>query len=159
MKDNLWQDFDRLLLKKLDLIQQLTELTRKQSGVIDEGELEELEKLIKRKNEIMDAVDQLDEHLNPILDEIRTFAGFNQDKNTAKIEEKGKLPAETENVLKDLRDLLLELQQMDQENLQKMNEKRAELGKRMVKIQSGRKANKGYHQDNRIYSTFIDKKG
>ena len=159
MKDNLWQDFDRLLLKKLDLIQQLTELTRKQSGVIDEGELEELEKLIDRKTEIMEAVDLLDKSLYPILEEIRTFAGFNQDKNTAKIEEKGKLPAETENVLKDLRDLLLELQQMDQENLQKMNEKRAELGKRMVKIQSGRKANKGYQQDNRIYSTFIDKKG
>lgn len=159
MRDNRWQDFDGLLLRKMDLLKQLAELTREQSVIIEEGKLEELEILIKRKNEIMDAVDQLDEHLNPILDEIRTFAGFNQDKNTAKIEEKGKLPAETENVLKDLRDLLLELQQMDQENLQKMNEKRAELGKRMVKIQSGRKANKGYQQDNRIYSTFIDKKG
>ena len=159
MKDNLWQDFDRLLLKKLDLIQQLTELTRKQSGVIDEGELEELEKLIDRKTEIMEAVDLLDKSLYPILEEIRTFAGFNQGEAAARIEERVKLPAKIEKNLKRLEEMLLELQQVDQENLKKMNEKRAELGERMIEIQGGRKANKGYQQDNRIYSTFIDKKG
>ena len=158
MKDNQFQVLDTLLSEKIELLKQLAELTRKQSSVIEGEQLEELQVLIDKKMEIMKTVDRLDESLNPILDKVRTFVGLNNE-SLAKIEKRGKLPAKTISKLKSLGEILQELQKIDQENLSKMNEKREELAQRMLEIQSGRKANKGYKQDSRIYSTYIDRKG
>lgn len=158
LKDNQFQVLDTLLSEKIELLKQLAELTRKQSSVIEGEQLEELQVLIDKKMEIMKTVDRLDESLNPILDKVRTFVGLNNE-SLAKIEKRGKLPAKTISKLKSLGEILQELQKIDQENLSKMNEKREELAQRMLEIQSGRKANKGYKQDSRIYSTYIDRKG
>ena len=159
LKDNQFQVLDTLLSEKIELLKQLAELTRKQSSVIEGEQLEELQVLIDKKMEIMKTVDRLDESLNPILDKVRTFVGLKNNESLAKIEKRGKLPAKTISKLKSLGEILQELQKIDQENLSKMNEKREELAQRMLEIQSGRKANKGYKQDSRIYSTYIDRKG
>lgn len=152
-------EFSLLLSKKIELFEGLLNLSRKQSNVISDENWDELQSLLDKKEGLMKDVDELEKRLKPIIDEIVGEYGLDKKDWAGGLQEITELPGAVKEELKDLSKMIDELKEINDKNISEIKEKRMEANKGMMRIQEGRKINKGYNNSKRIYSTFIDKKG
>lgn len=159
MKDNRsLDDFSLLIDKKVKYLEELMDLTKKQTELINKVEFEDLQILTNKKDEIIYEVDDLDKKITPLLEEVLDIFKLDRNNWLNIIQKKEEVPEKTRENIKRLVDILAELQKIDNTNLKMMKEQRQELNKDMQEVHEGRRVNKGYNSNNRIYSTFIDKK-
>lgn len=157
MKDK-FLEFDSLICEKLDLLEKVKKISEEQSRLIDNEKFEELQPLIDRKQELIETINQLDKRLNSFIEKIKNLFGLDTADWLDKLEEEEDLPGKVKKSLRKLENIIVEMQEIDKLNLMKMRSKRMELGRGMMEVHEGRRVNKGYNRDNRIYSTFIDRK-
>ena len=160
LKDKkIWSGFSLLLAKKIELFEGLLKLSRKQTVVISDEDWDQLQTLLDKKERLIKEVDGLDERINPIVEEIIEFYNLDKKDWAEGLEKIGEIPGDIKGSLKRLSNLLEQLREINGKNLTELKDKRIELNEGMARLQEGRKVNKKYNNSQRIYSTFIDKKG
>ncbi|AZO93997.1 flagellar export chaperone FlgN [Halocella sp. SP3-1] len=147
-----------LLDKKLELFEGLIQLSRKQTGVIEAEKWDELQSLLDKKEVLMQKADKLEEELQPITEKTIENYDLNKDNWAEEIQGITEIPENIKDTVKKLDDRIRELRKIHNQNLLDIKGKRQELNEGMMKLQDGRRANKGYNNIQRVYSTFIDQK-
>lgn len=147
-----------LLDKKLELFEGLIQLSRKQTGVIEAEKWDELQSLLDKKEVLMQKADKLEEEMQPITEKTIENYDLNKDNWAEEIQGITEIPENIKDTVKKLDDRIRELRKIHNQNLLDIKGKRQELNEGMMKLQDGRRANKGYNNIQRVYSTFIDQK-
>lgn len=144
-----------LSMRKKQYLMELLDLTQKQGTIIEEEKLDELDKILKEKDKVMEKVDELDSQFLSI---------FNQIKDEEKIDDFEKLPVEKYENVKELKavigeinNILNSLSILDKNNIAKMKAKVEETQAQLKNIRMAKKANKGYGLGD-IGSVFLDEK-
>lgn len=159
MKDkNLYAALSRLIDKKLELFEGLILLSSKQTAIINDEKWDELQSLLDKKEGLMQEVDKLEEKFRPVTEKLINNYDLNRDNWVKDIQGIAEIPESIKNDLKKINNSIRELKEIHNQNLSDIKGKRQELNEGMMKLQNGRRANKGYNNTQRIYSTFIDKK-
>ncbi|MTI59259.1 MAG: flagellar protein FlgN [Firmicutes bacterium] len=159
MKDKRrYTELSLLLDKKLELFEGLIQLSRKQTGVIEAEKWDELQSLLDKKEVLMQKADKLEEELQPITEKTIENYDLNKDNWAEEIQGITEIPENIKDTVKKLDDRIRELRKIHNQNLIDIKGKRQELNEGMMKLQDGRRANKGYNNIQRVYSTFIDQK-
>lgn len=154
----LYADLSLLFDKKLGLFAGLIKLSRKQTAVIEDENWDGLQSLLDKKEGLMQDVDKLETKLKPITEKIIKNYGLKSDNWVEGIQGIAEIPENIKSDIKKLDEMIRELTEIHKQSVEDIEEKRGELNEGMMKLQDGRRANKGYNNTRRIYSTFIDKK-
>ncbi|QTL96926.1 hypothetical protein GM661_02510 [Iocasia frigidifontis] len=147
-----------LLDKKLGLFEELIKLSRKQTGVIEDENWDGLQSLLDKKEVLMQNADKLEEKLKPITEKIINNYDLNRDNWVEGIQGITEIPENIKSDIKKLDVMIRELKELHEQSVKDIEGKREELNEVMIKLQNGRRANNGYNNTQRIYSTFIDQK-
>lgn len=145
-----------LVRNKYDLLEEIYELTKKQTEVIEETDLEILSILIDEKQERIDLIRKKDSQFEAIVSDLKTLYDI---KSLDELEIKS--PNIT--ILKDNVDsvmtILKDIMELEASNKEKITSKKDQLEEKMGKAQNGKKAIKQYGGAG-VYSDayFFDKK-
>jgi hypothetical protein len=144
--------------KKLALLQDMLLLTMAQAESITEDSVENLEQLIRGKQDKIDAIDKLDEEFSVY------FARLKQELGVTSLDElqtKGiKGVKELKETIGQVMELIREISGVEKQNNDKANHLLDELGGEIRKLQQGKKMNSVYNPGPSMPppSYFIDKK-
>jgi methionine aminopeptidase len=116
--------------ERIDLLNELKEKSQLQSKVINEGRVSSLERLINKKQELIDKIDKLSN-------------SFKQQPGFSEVESK----------------ILKEIKEIDEKNSGLLEEKVSQLKKIINKLQKGKKATTNYHKKlSPSGGVFLDKR-
>jgi hypothetical protein len=144
--------------KKLLLLQDLYKLTVRQSDMINQDKLENLDEIIGDKQKCIDQIDKLDEEFNVY------FLRLKQQLNIKNLDElhnpdiKG--VKELKLTIGTIIELIKEISTLEQQNNLKAKSLLDELGKEIKKINQGKKVTNAYNPGSNLRppSYYIDKK-
>lgn len=117
-----------------DLYQKLYEFTKEQKRCIEESEFDELIKVLEKKNDIIDKIDEI---------EVKDYLKSQQN------------PKKTHQNLKEVMENIKELEEKNEE---KLRAKKENLSKEMKSFNKKQKSRDGYTKGNAFEAKFIDKK-
>ncbi len=149
---------EEIYRQELEDYQRLLRLSYKQQELIKEEELEKLEELLQKKEELMSSIDGLEERLAPYKEVIIKKFNLNDNKWLVELLETKLATNRLKGSIKNLVDILKELSQLDRKNQELISTKRADLFKELNLVKKGSKINNSYNSRVRIHSTFIDDK-
>lgn len=147
----------RLSDAKLHLMTNLMEATKRQQEALEEENLEALSQAIEAKNKIIEKIDVLDKEFAEKYRDLKEALG---------IEDLTQVEKEPVEGFKDLKEKIHEIMskvnsvnQLDQENLEKMKEDMKNVQSKLKNARTGKKALGSYHSKyQQNASIFIDKK-
>ena len=155
LKDDLLRE---LLTELLDYYQELLVNTRNQADLLETDAWEELSKLLAAREEIIEKIDQLMVRLEPFKEELVAGYHLNEQEWLHDLKEKQALSPALESVIISLYQVRADNQIIDRENRERLAKTRRVLHQEMTKLQTGIRVNKKYNKNNRIYSSFFDKR-
>jgi hypothetical protein len=118
-----------------EFYQNLLSLTQKQKEAIIEEDFERLLKILEKKQQVIDKIDEIDvneylsKHINP------------------------------EDALKNLKELMIKTKKLEEDNVKELKEKYKNIGGQLKDINLKAKTRHGYQVNKRYEAKFIDKKG
>lgn len=148
----------QLLTELLDYYQELLVNTRSQADLIKTDALEDLGKLLAVREEIIEKIDQLMVGIEPLKAELVAGYHLNEQEWLRDLKEKQVLSPELKSVINSLYQIRADNQAIDRENREQLTQTRLVLHQEMTKLQTGIRVNKKYNKNNRIYSSFFDKR-
>ena len=148
----------KLLTELLDYYQELLVSTRNQADLIKTDAWEELSKLLAAREEIIEKIDQLMVRIEPLKEELVAGYHLNEQEWLRDLKEKQALSPALESVITSLYQVRADNQAIDRENRERLAQTRRVLHQEMTKLQTGIRVNKKYNKNNRIYSSFFDKR-
>ena len=153
--------FDRmieLLTRKKQLLGDMLDLTKTQTGVIAAGTLDELQKLIDEKQQRIDEIDKLDADFKVYFESLKIAFGINKlnELNAAGNPQARQLKQITSEVL----ELVVEISAVEKVNSEKSKRLLDELGTQIKNVNQGKKINNAYSKPASANpsSFFMDKK-
>lgn len=154
---NLMDQMIALSGKKLEMLSQLKKLSEKQNEAFTQRQLDEVEQILNKKDEIISYIEKLDDAFLKLSDALKNVLGINsltQLENTD-IEGKNEL-RELIGKITVLVDDIINIEKLGYENALNFQ---TELGKEIKQLNAGKKITNAYYTkplDNHSY--FIDKK-
>jgi intergrase/recombinase len=147
-----------ILLKKQSFLSGLFELTKRQTEVINEEAVEQLQKVISEKQVIIDRINRLDDEFGEFFSSFKTGLGVETLEQAADISKLTGL-AELKNSVKAVKKLINEIHSLELDNSKKAKEVLDELGREIRKVNQGKKITNAYKPAPIVgASYFIDKK-
>lgn len=153
--------FDRmteLLTRKKELLAGMLELTREQTGAIDEKSLDRLQKLIEEKQKRIDEIDRLDEEFTACMDKLKIEAGV---KDLGELEA-SRYPGarELKRLTAEVISLVEQISGIEKVNSAKSKELLEEIGAHIRRFSQAKKLSNAYNQQDvsGAPSLFLDKK-
>lgn len=156
------QILNDLLTQKYNLLENMLDITKLQSQAIVEDDVDELDKLIRGKQTIINNIDRLDEKFNEVFYELKNKSGVDGNCDSSDIlgyldkAESEKLKTNTGKILS----IINEIIELEKENNKKLHNSMDHYRNQMKNINVGKKAlsvyNKPYSASSPAY--FIDKK-
>jgi len=146
-----------LLDKKQGLLQEILDLTGRQTGAVEGEDLEKLQKLIEDKQARIDAIDRLDEEFNVYFQRMKSALKV---KSLAGLDASGtpgaaRLKEATAGILK----LISAISDIEKVNNEKSKKLLDSMGSEIKKLNQGRRVNSAYAPAPfKPPSYFIDKK-
>lgn len=144
--------------KKYILLQDMVLLTQEQSNTITEEGLYELEKLVSCKQLKIDEIDKLDEEFNVYFQRLKHELKVN---SLEEAQTSGIIGVkELQEAVKDVKDLIVEIMNLEKANSEKTKNLLDLLGDEIKKVSVGKAANSAYKigQNTRQPSYFMDQK-
>jgi hypothetical protein len=142
---------------KHGLLSDILDLTRTQTNTITEDGIEELGKIIARKQEKIDEINKLDEEFDVYFKRLKQLLNVkNLDELSGlKVEGVDKL----QHIVKGIIDTVKEISLIEKQNRDKANALLNKLGEHLDTISKGKRMSSAYMQESvQTYSYFIDKK-
>lgn len=140
---------------KKNMLEEILRQTEKQTDLIINDKLDEMEILLEEKQKIMNEIDLLD---------MRFLEIYNDIKSTEKIDSihhidinKYSNLKELKNIVKSINSILDKISKLDKENTSKMKESLESVRSNIKNVKNGKKAYKGYNK-NYGGSILIDEK-
>ncbi|SNS48285.1 FlgN protein [Anaerovirgula multivorans] len=147
----------RLSDAKFVLMENLLKITGEQHRALEKEDWEVMDNLIQQKQKIMDKIDLLDKEFIEKYDILKKDLGI---KELQEIDPE-KLPGveELKKKINRILEVVKKIQELDQENTQKIKKNITKAKENLKTIKTGRKAFEGYNSSYReTYSIFFDKK-
>lgn len=130
-----------LVKNKYDLLDDIYELTKKQSEVIDNVELDVLSILIDEKQERIDLIRKVDNNFEAIVSDLKILYDI---KSLDELEVKSPNIAILKENVKNVMEILKNIVELEASNKEKITSKKNQLEVKMGKTQNGKKAIKQY---------------
>ena len=146
-----------ILIKKRALMNELLELTRDQSGLIQSDTLDALRRLIEEKQSRIDNIDRLDEEFGVYMERLKMTAGV---KSLDELDVKAfPAAAALKIVTGEILGLIKEISGLEKQNSEKSKELLSNIGAEIQKLNRGKIINKAYAPGPiNAPSYFLDKK-
>ncbi|WP_018249168.1 flagellar protein FlgN [Orenia marismortui] len=149
----------KIYKNELTYYQNLLSLSQKQQKLIKNSDLEELERILSSKEQVMSKIDDLELKLKPYKNACIKALDLDDKRWISQLLETELFDLELEDTINSIKTLIKELNDLDKQNQKLMADKKNELMKEIGKIRKGSKVNKSYNSKQaRIHSTFIDNK-
>lgn len=143
--------------KKHELMCELNRLTREQSLVITEEGLDELDKLIEKKQAVIDQMIALDEEFDVCFQNLKKELGVNSLDELKGFEIKG--IRELQQTISKIMDIVKETIALEKENSAKAKKLLEAFGNEIKKLNQGKRASSAYNPPPiQFPSYFIDRK-
>jgi hypothetical protein len=151
------QRLNEILQKKILLLQDILVLTKAQAEVINEDEIDSLNKLIDKKQTKIDVVNELDEEFNVYFQRLKSSLGV---KSIAGLDASGLEGAkELKDVTAEILNLINRISELEKQNTGNGKSLLDHLGGEIKKINQNKKVSSAYSPGPvSVPSYFIDKK-
>lgn len=144
-----------LTKKKKQLLDNIINITRTQTGQIEKENMEDLDMSLNKKDNIIKQIDKLDREFLEVFSQIKKTHSV-EDINQLDIEEYPNLK-ELKEVVQEVASTLLAISMIDKENSHSIKEKLEKTKLELKNIKKGRKAYRGYNTKT-TESMLIDEK-
>jgi archaellum component FlaC len=152
------QKLIELSLQKLDAINEIFELTKKQSEIINEDSADKLQKLIELKQKQIDNIGELDEAFEVYFARLKSTLGIQSIDEIRMTQLQG--AAELKQIVTIISEIYKKIQTLEIENKNRTEEIVNKLASEIRKIKQHKMANNGYNIASKLPNTsyFIDKR-
>lgn len=156
--DQYIQKLFALSTKKLDGLREIFKLTIKQSTVITEDSIEELQEIINLKQQQMDIIDEVDEAFEVYYSRLKSQLGVQSLEEVKMAELNG--AAELKQIVTTIFDTTKQIQSLENENSKKVRDILNKLGNDIKQVNQAKVANNGYNIGGKMpqQSYYFDKK-
>lgn len=137
------QKLTDLSLKKSDSMKKILILTKKQSEVITEDSIEELQNLIDIKQKLIDDINELDDAFEVYFSRLKSILGI-ESMEEVRISDYGEV-VQLQQAIKTIFETIKEIQNVENENNMKARDVLESLGGQIRQIKQGKIANNGYN--------------
>lgn len=144
--------------KKLVGLEEILNLTMKQSTVINEDSAEELQRIIDLKQQQMDSIDELDDAFNVYFSRLKSLLGVQSIEEVKMTQLKGAV--ELKSIITTIFETIKRIQLLENENNKKVREVVAKLTDDIRRVNQSKMVNNGYNIGAKLppQSYYIDKK-
>lgn len=143
--------------KKLELLQQMLVLTRRQSEIINEDGIDTLEKIVEGKQKLIDEINKLDEAFDVYFSRLKSALKVKSLDEIRGTQLKG--VKQLQDTIGQITDLIKEISGIEKINNIKAKSLLQSLGNEIKKVNQGKKMNSAYRPvPTQVPSYFIDKK-
>ncbi len=155
--DKEFRNLADIVSKKKILLEEMLEYTRSQSQAITEDSLEQLQKLIDKKQKRIETINRLDDEFENIFNQVKKGMGAESLEEIKAGNINGVLTLK--NLVADVMKLVKEIGVVEEENRNKAKRLLNAFGSKIKNIKNGKKTNNAYRQGYfAAPSYFIDKK-
>lgn len=144
--------------KKLNIVNEILNLTKMQSAVINEDGADKLNKLISQKQQQIDLIAELDEAFEVYYSRMKSILGVQslEEINMSQLNGAVKL----KQIVKDISSTAEQIQQLEIDNKNKVQEVLDKLASEIRRVKQHKMVNNGYNTASKFQcpSYFIDKK-
>ncbi len=137
------QKLQKLSEKKMEGLRNILKLTQKQSSVITEDSIEELQKIIDLKQNEMDKIDELDQAFEVYYSRLKSMMGVQSLEEIRMSELTGS--TELKQTITSIYELTKSIQMLENSNNNKVREILNKLGSEIKQIKQGQVINNGYN--------------
>lgn len=137
------QKLTDLSLKKSDSMKKILILTKKQSEVITEESIEELQNLIDIKQKLIDDINELDDAFEVYFSRLKSILGI-ESMEEVRISDYGEV-VQLQQAIKTIFETIKEIQNVENENNMKARDVLESLGGQIRQVKQGKIANNGYN--------------
>lgn len=137
------QKLTDLSLKKSDSMKKILILTKKQSEVITEDSIEELQNLIDIKQKLIDDINELDDAFEVYFSRLKSILGI-ESMEEVRISDYGEV-VQLQQAIKTIFETIKEIQNVENENNMKARDVLESLGGQIRQVKQGKIANNGYN--------------
>lgn len=137
------QKLQKLSEKKMEGLRNILKLTQKQSSVITEDSIEELQKIIDLKQNEMDKIDELDQAFEVYYSRLKSMMGIQSLEEIRMSELNGS--TELKQTITSIYELTKSIQMLENSNNNKVREILNKLGSEIKQIKQGQVINNGYN--------------
>lgn len=147
-----------LSTKKLDGLREILKLTDKQSDVITEDSVKELQEIINLKQHQMDMIDEIDAAFEVYYSRMKSLLGVQSLEEIRMSDLDG--AAEFKQIVTTIFDITKQIQRLESDNNKKVRDVLAKLGMDIRQVNQSKIANNGYNVGGKLPqpSYFFDKK-
>lgn len=154
---SLIQEMILISIKKLELMRNILDVTKRQSQFIELGKIDTVNKQIKLKDKYISEVNKLD---------IKFFSLYSKLKLNLNIDSIEKIDVEKYPQVKKLKEvvaeilkIMQEIKEIDDDNISRLNKDKNNLSNKLKGIRQGKKATNAYGAyKNQVKSVFFDRK-
>lgn len=156
--DQYIQKLFELSTKKLDGLREILNLTTKQSAVITENSIEELQEIINLKQQQMDKIDEVDGAFEVYYARLKSILGVQSLEEIKMTELNG--TAELKQIVTTIFTVTKQIQNLENENNNKVRDILTKLGTDIRQVNQSKIANNGYNVGGKIpqQSHYFDRK-
>ncbi|WP_027339039.1 flagellar export chaperone FlgN [Halonatronum saccharophilum] len=144
--------------KELSLYDDFLSLTKEQSKVIKKGDLNKLERLLAKRQKIIENIEVIEEKVKPLKDALKENFNLKSGKWLIALKESEISSQRLKDNLTKIIALINDIQEVDKENQSLLRAKQETLSNDLKKVKKGSKVNRSYNTNIRIHSTYIDNK-
>lgn len=137
------QKLTDLSLKKSDSMKKILILTKKQSEVITEDSIEELQKLIDIKQKLIDDINELDDAFEVYFSRLKSILGI-ESMEEVHISDYGEV-VQLQEAIKTIFQTIKEIQNVENQNNMRARDVLESLGGQIRQVKQGKIANNGYN--------------
>lgn len=137
------QKLTDLSLKKSDSMKKILILTKKQSEVITEDSIDELQNLIDIKQKLIDDINELDDAFEVYFSRLKSILGI-ESMEEVHISDYGEV-VQLQRTIKTIFETIKEIQNVENENNVKARDVLESLGGQIRQVKQGKIANNGYN--------------
>lgn len=144
-----------LSIEKKKKLNEILNLTKEQTRLIVDDNLDEMEKLLQNKQKHMEDIDRLDIEFLKLYGELKKSEGIESISNID-LKKYSNLK-DLKNQVKSINSVLDKISELDKKNTEKMKKNLKDVQKNIKNVRDGKKAYKGYNADQNP-SIMIDEK-